>query len=876
MKSPASASFEHRDQQDANHNDEHDVDTATSTDAATDAATDNTNHLTNSVDIVGILNSGAEHNDASLTSLGSLQINPPQFNPPQSNAVGVSISANTPIAPNANARHYKRPPTPPIPTRPTTIKPAPIIVKHRFSSPSSPPINPINPSPTHKIGVAKRSLSTTSITYYDKVVKTTESTESMEFPTIEVNILSNTSSMSYDSPTNIDQSNNNTSNTNYNNNHYNNNNNSNNNNSNNNSNIINNNNKNNKEIDNRSISPRPQRDTISNTTRSASTATRVDPVSPLTPKNKDKNQPSTNLVRRMSSSDRLMNMLDVMNKKQKPFSEQDYKDDDDNIGVNNSSSNEEEDYDDDNDDDASFELHVLRSTLSNDTHPASNQDQNHFDIRSNETNYYNPYNSTGGGMNVRSGRVTGNRDAASSIFSPASTISSSQKTRSYNVDYSTLPSLLQQHQQKPASQRSLLKQQKEDPTLHIQSFVLGIAFFAIWLPQNLMAPNLTQMAEYFHFSPEQRDLYLGANIALATGVLSLPLSALLGILADTVSSRIFLFAATVFCGGLSAICTGLSVTYTQLFFARFLCGGCMAGSVVIAFSILGDVFDAKDRNAASSGLTAMMGFGILLGQVFAGTVGDIYGWKVPFYISGAGSIVTSIFVLCIVKEPVRGGKEKVLQEMIASGKKYDRKLTMEGFIHAMTKNKTNVILMLQGLFTNVPWGIIFTFLNDYLSQEQGLSVPASTFLVFIFGIGSGFGSVSGGLVGGKCLTINQALLPLFMAASTILGIFPFLGLLDLPLNGPGLMPMCLALAGGLIANFPSVNVRPCILNVNPPESRGAAMTANNLMVNVARGAGPSLITLSQSFFGVSRKYSFNVTVSTDRIIILNKIVFFCT
>ena len=442
-------------------------------------------------------------------------------------------------------------------------------------------------------------------------------------------------------------------------------------------------------------------------------------------------------------------------------------------------------------------------------------------------------------------------------------------------------------------QRSFTKK-REDPTLLAQTFVLSLAFFAIWTPQNLMAPNLTQMANYFHFTSDQRDLYLGANIAFATGVLSLPVSALLGFFADIVESRKRLFAYTTFVGGLAAMATGWSQTYTQLYFCRFLCGGCMSGCVPIAFSILGDLFDAKDRNAASSGLTAMMGGGILLGQVAAGVIGaplnvgmtekytssggfekiaaavgssmgvmDVNtGWKRPFYLSGICSLITSFMVLYFVREPVRGGKEKVLQEMIANGTKYDRKLTLAGFLHAMTQNKTNVILMLQGFFTNIPWGVIFTFLNDYLSQEQGLSVAASTFLILWFGIGSASGMVVGGYIGTKAMRMNSALLPLFMAVSTALGIIPFLGLLNLDLTGAGLLAITLAFTGGAIPNFPSANVRPCLLNVNPPETRGATMTAANLMINVARGAGPSLVTLSQRGLGVSRQYSFNLTIVT--------------
>ena len=61
-------------------------------------------------------------------------------------------------------------------------------------------------------------------------------------------------------------------------------------------------------------------------------------------------------------------------------------------------------------------------------------------------------------------------------------------------------------------------QPKQHPTTNAQILVLSIAFFCVWSPQNLMAPNLTQMSYYFHFTPDQRDIILGANIAFATGV----------------------------------------------------------------------------------------------------------------------------------------------------------------------------------------------------------------------------------------------------------------------------------------------------------------------------------------------------------------------
>mmetsp|Transcript_35142 Transcript_35142/g.53922 ORF Transcript_35142/g.53922 Transcript_35142/m.53922 type:complete len:711 (+) Transcript_35142:1036-3168(+) len=430
----------------------------------------------------------------------------------------------------------------------------------------------------------------------------------------------------------------------------------------------------------------------------------------------------------------------------------------------------------------------------------------------------------------------------------------------HTTRYGSLPTLDPQHY--PQQPQEPQQQQPQDytTTLHAQSLVLGLAFFAIWSPQNIMAPNLTQMAADFGFSSEiQRDFYLGANLALATGVLSFPVAGGIGVLADMVSSRKHLFAWTVLLGGLASIATGHARTYTQLYMARFVNGGCMSGSVPVAFSLLGDLFDTHQRNAASSGLTAMMGGGIIMGQVYAGVVGDTKGWSHAFYVSGVFCMICACLVICMVQEPIRGGKEKVLQELIENGSKYEKKLTWSGFLHALQHNRSNRILMWQGFFSSLPWGLIFVFLNDYLSQERGLSVPDATFLVFMFGIGCALGGVWGGYLGQVCNRIDRSLLPVFMALTTFLGIIPFLLLLDVHYHTSNVWSSLYAFTGGIVASLPSVNVRPCILNVNPPETRGAALTAANLIIQLARGAGPSLVSMG-AIWNIDRQASFNISI----------------
>lgn len=428
-----------------------------------------------------------------------------------------------------------------------------------------------------------------------------------------------------------------------------------------------------------------------------------------------------------------------------------------------------------------------------------------------------------------------------------------QKQQAQNLNYDSCSG---QHDVKP-------KQRKQRPheNIHAQSLLLGLAFAAVWTPSNLMAPNLTEIAKDFGFDESQRDLYLGSYCALATGVLSFPIGAGIGILTDIVS-RQRLFCVTVAGGALSALATGLCTSYWQLFLARLLTGGFMSGSVPVAFSFLSDLFATEERNAASSGLTAMMGLGIILGQVYAGVVGSTAGWTHAFFVSGTGTMILAVLCLFLVQEPVRGGKEKALQDMLKAGTRYERKLTWQGFLHTVRHNESNTILLWQGFFSSLPWGIIFVFLNDYLSQERNFSVPDATFLVFLFGLGCAVGGVLGGYLGQKVQAMNRSYLPLFMSATTLLGILPFLGLLNSHFsNARGPRAMFFSISGGIIASLPAVNVRPVLINVNPPETRGASLTAANLLINLGRGFGPSCITLMGTIWHVDRKFAFNVTVS---------------
>lgn len=55
--------------------------------------------------------------------------------------------------------------------------------------------------------------------------------------------------------------------------------------------------------------------------------------------------------------------------------------------------------------------------------------------------------------------------------------------------------------------------------------------------------------------------------------------------------------------------------------------------------------------------------------------------------------------------------------------------------------------MPQGLPGCLPWGVMQTYINDYLHLNKGFSVEMATVVILMFGLGGGAGVLAGGAAG---------------------------------------------------------------------------------------------------------------------------------
>lgn len=239
----------------------------------------------------------------------------------------------------------------------------------------------------------------------------------------------------------------------------------------------------------------------------------------------------------------------------------------------------------------------------------------------------------------------------------------------------------------------------------------------------------------------------------------------------------FLFALTVGIGEGACLATFFAQTYPQLYCCRAITGFALGGALPLIYSILGDLYAATDRHFANAVVGIGTGAGISVGQGVAGFLGPTMGWRLPFLVISLPALLCAALVLFTVRDPERGSMEEaVLQHGMECGdvpacfpvemeplqeatrtpslcvdvealttshsktntSNHDRDDNMPGFLiywrtfEGLITTPTVVLTLFQGAPGCIPWGIVNSFLNDFLSENRGMSVEVcQQFVIWI-------------------------------------------------------------------------------------------------------------------------------------------------
>jgi MFS family permease len=211
-----------------------------------------------------------------------------------------------------------------------------------------------------------------------------------------------------------------------------------------------------------------------------------------------------------------------------------------------------------------------------------------------------------------------------------------------------------------------------------------------------------------------------------------------------------------------------------------------------------------------------------------------------------------------------------------------------------TKTLLRCPSVLLGIFQGapgcVPWGIVNTFLNDYLSSDRGLPVEGATLIILLFGLGNFLGTIKGGVGSSYLYTRYGPRYPaLLSGGAAIAGCLPMWGLINYNFdsingemnnnntNGDGddyfanggtspitwrtyFIPGIIAIVAGSMSGITGPIVKSTLQNVTMPQMRGQAFALLNTFDDFGRGLGPAFVAwMIENLGGRTRAFNIGVT-----------------
>lgn len=383
------------------------------------------------------------------------------------------------------------------------------------------------------------------------------------------------------------------------------------------------------------------------------------------------------------------------------------------------------------------------------------------------------------------------------------------------------------------------------PQSRYRWFVVGVLFLFVLLHQAdklLIGPLTTPIMDTFSINEAQ----MGAVSSLAV-VVSALLYPLWGYLYDRYA-RARLLALASFIWGSTTWLNALAPNY-GLFLATRAATGIDDSSYPGMYSLLSDYFGPRMRGKVYGLLQIAQPFGFMLGTVLAAMLGDTWGWRSVFFVTGSAGIVIAALVFVGVREPQRGQSEPELAGLEEiSVRRIDAQV-----VRGLLRNRSYLLLMAQGFFGVFPWQVLTFWFFRYLETERGYTSDEAmmTMIVAIVTLAAGY--FLGGSAGDFFFRRTLRGRTLTGMVGVLAGAIFLLLALSVPLENRGLFLVLLGLTG-VFMSVASPNVVATVHDITEPEVRSTAQAVQYFAENIGSALAPWLAGL------IAVQYSLHVAI----------------
>ncbi len=178
--------------------------------------------------------------------------------------------------------------------------------------------------------------------------------------------------------------------------------------------------------------------------------------------------------------------------------------------------------------------------------------------------------------------------------------------------------------------------------------MLVIAGIFSSVDRQLIAILLEPIKAEFGASDIQMGLLAGFYFSAFHAIMLIPLAAL-----SDRGNRRTIIASCVAVWSVATMLCGAAQTYTQLALSRMLVAVGEAGNLPASYSILSQIFPARQRAVVLGIVISGGSIGIGLGIMFGGLLNEVLGWRLVFIALGLPGLLFALALYLTVREPKR-------------------------------------------------------------------------------------------------------------------------------------------------------------------------------------------------------------------------------
>ncbi len=265
--------------------------------------------------------------------------------------------------------------------------------------------------------------------------------------------------------------------------------------------------------------------------------------------------------------------------------------------------------------------------------------------------------------------------------------------------------------------------------------MLCLVYVLNFLDRSLLSILAKPIQDSLHVTDGQLGLISGLYFALFYCFISIPV----GWIADR-TNRVWVVTIACALWSAATMACGVATNYLQLVVARMMVGVGEAGGVPPSYAIVSDYFVPSRRGTALGIYNLGPPIGAALGVAFGASIAAAYSWRDAFLVLGGAGLVAALLVRLIVREPLRGGLDR-LADRVSGSARFGQTIAMffsrpALVLTALGSGATQVITYGSGNFATL-----------FLMREKGMTLnEVAIYYALVVGIGMSAGIFVSGRV----------------------------------------------------------------------------------------------------------------------------------